>query len=352
MPSSKTKTINLALQGGGAHGAFTWGVLDALLEDGRVAFDGVTATSAGAMNAVALAHGLALGDNDHARQTLETFWFEVSKAGMWSSPIKRNPIEIAMALNPIVPDWSLDESMAFYVFQALTKAASPYQFNPLNINPLRDVVKKVIDFEAVNACHRLNLFINATAVETGMPRVFYPGEISVDVVMASAALPFLFQAVEINGQSYWDGGYMGNPSLWPLFYKAKSRDVLIVHVNPIQRAGVPTQPYTIENRLNEITFNTSLVKEIRAIGFVKKLLREDMLKDEYKDQYRDILLHAIRTDEVMCDLSIASKFDTEWAFLLHLKGLGRAEGHKWLAAHYGDINKQDTIDLEKEYLRV
>ena len=346
----KQKTINLALQGGGAHGAFTWGVLDYILEDGRINVEGVTATSAGAMNAVAFAYGETLGGAETTREMMHDFWFEISKAGTIYGPVKRSPWEMAKALNPFGQNWALNHSASFAMFEAFKNVVSPYQFNPMNVNPLKDVLERVIDFDAIHACDCLELFICTTNVRTGTPKVFRNKEITIDVLLASAALPFLFQAVDIDGKAYWDGGYMGNPALWPLFYHAKSRDVLIVHLNPIVRDEVPTEAYTIENRVNEINFNSSLLKELRAISFVKKLINEDMLKDEYKDQYKDILLHAIRADEVLCDLSIASKFDTDWNFLKYLRDLGRDQAKIWIKKHYKDIGEKASVDIEKDYL--
>lgn len=346
----KQKSINLALQGGGAHGAYTWGVLDYLLEDGRLDFEGVSATSAGAMNAAALAYGKSLGGAEKGREVLEEFWLEISRAGQVFSPVKRTPWELGSGLNPFMPNWSLANSPAFSFFENFTHALSPYQFNPLNFNPLKDVIERTIDFDIVHACDCLRLFITATDVQNGTAKVFQNEEIDIEVLLATAALPFLFQAVEIKDRFYWDGGYMGNPSLWPLFYHAKSRDILMVHVNPITREEIPKESYTIENRMNEITFNASLLKELRAIDFVKKLINEDMLKDKYKDQYKDILFHAIRADEVMCDLSIASKFDTDWNFLTYLRDLGRNQAKLWLEAHFDDVNTNASVDLQKDYL--
>jgi len=350
MTETPKKTINLALQGGGAHGAYTWGVLDYLLEDGRVDFEGVSATSAGAMNAAALAFGKTKGGAEKGREILEEFWREISRAGQVFSPVKRTPFELGSGLNPFMPNWSLANSPAFSFFENFTHALSPYQFNPLNFNPLKDILERTIDFDVVHACDSMKLFITATDVQNGTAKVFENQEIDIEVLLASAALPFLFQAVEIKDRFYWDGGYMGNPSLWPLFYKAKSRDILMVHVNPIDREEIPKESYTIENRMNEITFNASLIKELRAIDFVKKLINEDMLKDEYKDQYTDVLFHAIRADEVMCDLSIASKFDTDWNFLKYLRDLGRNQAKLWLEAHFDDLNERDSVDIQKDYL--
>ena len=344
----KTKTLNLALQGGGSHGAFTWGVLDALLEDNRLDFEAISATSAGAMNAAALAQGKSTGGSEKARELLESFWQEISHAGAFYNPLLQSQ-------NAFTKFWNLDANPAFAqmqsVYESMMATVSPYQFNPMNINPLQAVLEKIINFDEIHACRCTKLFIAATNVRTGTPKIFHNEEINIDVLMASAALPFLFQAVEIEEEAYWDGGYMGNPSLWPLFYEAKTRDILIVHVNPIVREDVPKDMPAIENRLNEITFNAALLKELRSIEFVQRLIGEDMLKDEYKDRYKDILLHAIRTEGAVSDLPVSSKFDTDWGFLTDLRDLGRTEGQKWLKAHYKDIGNRSSVDIQDNYLR-
>lgn len=344
------KKINLALQGGGTHGAFTWGVLDYLLEDGRIDPEVITATSAGSMNGIVLLQGLHQGDNDGARELLETFWTSVSEAGTFFSPVRRTPAELFAGMNPIAADWSLTNSVAFAGFSAFTRSVSPYQFNPFDINPLRAIIERLIDFDGLKSCRKAKLFISATNVRTGDAKIFHMHEITLDVVMASAALPFLFKAVEIGGEHYWDGGYMGNPSLWPAFYESATRDLLIVHVNPITRDEVPATAAAIENRINEITFNSSLLQELRAIMFVKKLIHNDMLKDEFKPDYRDILLHAIRAETPMGDLSAASKFDTTLQFLYYMRDLGREVAREWLKETYGDIGKRSTVDIWRNYL--
>jgi len=346
-----TKPISLALQGGGAHGAFGWGVLDYLLEDGRLNFEAVTATSAGAMNAAALAYGLVTGGNEKAREVLENFWQEIANVGAFYAPVKNNtPMDMMQAMNPFMPKWDMGENLAFQMFQTITSSVSPYQFNPMNINPLRDVLEKTIDFDAVHACDCIKIFINATNVRNGNATVFENKDVTIDTLLASSALPFLFQAVEIEDEHYWDGGYMGNPSLWPLFYKTECRDILMVHINPIIRDELPTEAYQIENRMNEITFNAAFLKELRAIDFVRKLINEDMLKDEYKEKYKDVLLHAVRADEAMRKMSIASKFDTDWTTLTSLRDQGRAEAEKWLKTNFKHIGKKPTVDIQKDYL--
>jgi NTE family protein len=350
MKKSKEKKINLALQGGGAHGAFTWGVLDYLLEDGRLDFEAVTATSAGSMNAACLMYGLMQGGKDQARILLDQFWRKISEAGSVFSPIQRTPLEYMSALSPFGQNWSMEKSLAFNMFETVTRTLSPYQFNPYNINPLRTILEELIDFEALKQCQEGKLFISATNVRTGDGKIFSNKDMSIDVFLASSALPYLFHAVEIDGEYYWDGGFMGNPSLWPLFYKATTRDILIVHVNPIIRTDVPTQSYDIDNRINEITFNSSLMNELRSIAFVQKLLREDMLKNSYKEKYKDMLLHAIRAEETMRSLSVASKFDTSWPFLTHLKSMGREIAQEWISGHFDDIGTHSTIDIREDYL--
>ncbi len=345
MAKSPVKTINLALQGGGAHGAFAWGVLDRLLEDERIAIEGVCATSAGTMNALALGYGLHRGAKSadpraEARAMLETFWNEISRAGQVFSPLRVAP-------------WSpfaVESSPAWLMFDGLTRMTSPYQWNPFDVNPLRDVLARCIDFDELRCCSALKLFISATNVKTGKVRVFEAPDLTIDVALASACLPFLFKAVEIGEEAFWDGGYMGNPALFPLFYRTESRDVMIVHVNPIERDEVPTSAPDIMNRVNEISFNASLLKEMRAIAFVKKLIEHDMLKKGYERHFKNVLVHSLRADEAMDEFSVATKFDTSWGFLTGLRDRGRAAMDSWLAQHFEALNVHDTVDLHDEFL--
>jgi NTE family protein len=227
------KTINLALQGGGAHGAFAWGVLDRLLEDGRIAFEGISATSAGAMNATVLAYGLALGGREGARRALADFWRRISHAGAFS------PLQPTL-VDRLTHNHSLEHSPAYLVLDLMMRLLSPYQFNPFNYNQLRDVLEAVVDFDVLRERSVVRLFLSATKVRTGKIKVFTGREIGADAVLASACLPFLFQAVEIDGEHYWDGGYMGNPAIFPLIYGCESADVVLVHINPINRPDVST----------------------------------------------------------------------------------------------------------------
>lgn len=346
------KIINLALQGGGAHGAFTWGVLDALLEDDRIDIEGISATSAGAMNAAVMVQGLDTGGTAKAREMLEVFWQQISQAGILYSPVQSTASHFANLMNPFLAATDVDENAGFAVFETMTHFVSPYQFNPMNVNPLRPILENTLNIRKLRDSKSVKLFISATCVRTGIGRVFANKDLSVDCLLASAALPDLFQAVKIGKDYYWDGGYSGNPALYPLFYNAVSRDILIVHVNPITRKELPDRAPSISNRLNEITFNASLLDELRAIAFVKKLLLNGWLKEKHKDDLKNILIHAIRADKVLKDMSVASKFNTDWDFLISLRDMGRREGKRWINKNYDAIGKNDTVDIHRDYLGI
>ena len=331
--------MNLALQGGGAHGAFTWGVLDKILEDGRLIIEAISGTSAGAMNAVVLADGIKRNGYDGAREKLHEFWQKVSSVGQMS-PIQRSPIDIFMG------NWSLDTSPAFLFFDLMNQLASPYQTNPLNINPLKEVLESIVDFDLIRNCNDINLFISATNVETGRVKVFEHRSLTADMVMASACLPFMFQAVEIDNVPYWDGGYMGNPVLFPFFHSSKSDDVIIVQINPIERKGIPKTAREILNRVNEITFNGSLLKELRAIDFVRRLIEEGHL--EQKD-YKKIRVHMIESQSELNSLGASSKINAEWAFLKHLFDIGRETTEAWLDKNHDKVGKKSTVDLREMF---
>ncbi len=335
------KTINLALQGGGAHGAFTWGVLDRLLEEERLGFDGISATSAGAMNAAVFAYGLSEGGREGAKKALANFWRRISHAATFS------PLQ-PTALDRMFGNKSLESSPSFIFFDLLTRLFSPYQLNPLSINPLRDVVAACIDFEKLRmTCCPVKMFLSATNVRTGKVRVFGNDEINVDAVMASACLPFMFQAVEIDGDPYWDGGYMGNPCIYPLIYNCDSADVLIVHINPLERKHMPHTAAEILNRINEISFNSSLMREMRAIHFVSKLIDSGELKS--MDMKR-MLVHSISADAVMNELSHTSKLNADWEFLTNLRDTGRTYADAWIKESFDRLGKEATIDVRATYL--
>ena len=338
--ADKTKSINLGLQGGGTHGAFTWGVLDKILEDGRIEIDGISGTSAGAMNAVVLADALSEETQadlrDSARERLYKFWRATSTEAM-GSPIHRS------ALDVFFNNWSLDHNPAFVFYDLLTRLASPYELNPLNIDPLRGVLEAQVDFDRVHKCDALKIFVSATNVHTGRARVFSGREVNADAVMASACLPFIFQAVEIDGTPYWDGGYMGNPVLHPFIDECGSPDVLLIQINPVRRDGTPTSARDIMNRVNEISFNGSLLKELRMVEFVNKCLRRGDLKGQ---PFREIFMHRIDGGSGLGELSPSSKVNAEWLFLTHLRDLGRASAEEWLDRHFDDIGKNSTISIE------
>ncbi len=338
-----TKKINVALQGGGAHGAFTWGVIDKIIEDGRLEIDGLCGTSAGAMNAVVYGYGKMIGGTEHARQLLHDFWQDISKAGQTFGSISTNPLHHFFG-------GRMQEEMTFAALETMTRIWSPYQLNPLNYNPLRQVLEKHVDFGRIKACNCTNMFVCATSARTGKPKIFKNGELTADAVLASACLPFMFQAVEIDGEAYWDGGYIGNPALYPMIYGTGTQDILIVHINPIERNEIPKDAYSIMNRVNEVTFNSSLIKEMRAIAFVQKIIDEGWLKDEYKSKLRRINMHAIRTEEALKELSIASKFSTSWDFLTDLRDLGRARAQLWLDENFEHVGNKSTIDIHETYL--
>lgn len=343
LSSSGAKPLNLALQGGGSHGAITWGVLDRLLEEDTIAVDSISGASAGAVNAVALAYGLYLDGNKGARETLNTLWRTISEVGAIYSPVRQTPFE------QFWQGFNLDDSITYRMFDNFTRTLSPYQFNPFNIDPLRDILSKCIDFERLKSCANIRLYLSATNVRTGKVQVFTTADVSVDVISASTCLPFLFKAVEINGEHYWDGGYMGNPVLYPFFYESDANDVLIVHVNPLERGDIPTSAPEIANRVNEISFNSSLLRELRAISFVHKLLDDGWIKDEYRDHLTNVRIHSIRSDASLTDLSVASKFNVDWQFLTNLKQRGRDVADQWLTENYQHIGTRSSVDLREMF---
>ncbi|WP_255448578.1 patatin-like phospholipase family protein [Telmatospirillum sp. J64-1] len=333
---AEQKTIELALQGGGAHGAFTWGVLDRLLADERIRIEGLSGTSAGAMNAVVLADGLERGGREGGSKALASFWRAVSDAARFS-PVQRTPLDVFMGR------WSLDYSPGYMMMDMLTRMVSPYEMNPLDANPLRDIVAAQVDFDRVNRCRSAKVFVTATNVETGKARIFRQPELSVDTIMASACLPFLYKAVEIDGGYYWDGGYMGNPALYPLVDECDARDLIIVQINPFFRKGPPRSAPDITNRLNEITFNSSLIKELRMIALFKQLIEAEGLEHE---RYRDMLIHRIHAADDLEHLRVSSKLNAEWDFLRYLHDIGWRTTEDWLDRNFDKLGRESTFDLD------
>lgn len=335
------KTIALALQGGGMHGAFTWGVLDRLLEDGRLSIEGVSATSAGAMNAAVLAHGLLTGDAEDARQALHDFWRAVAQSAESYDPFSKIPWLKG------THTFGLDHSPVYLLADIVLRVLSPYQFNPHNMNPLRSILDQQVDFAALRRHCPIQLYLCATNVETGKIRIFSGQELCIEAVLASACLPTLFQAVEIDGEHYWDGGYVGNPAIFPLIYNCGTRDVVIVHINPIVRPGVPTTPTDILNRMNEVSFNSSLMREMRAIAFVTKLIQQGRIEP---GGMKEMLIHSIRSDQTMAALGVSSKYNADWNFLCSLRDKGRAEAGAWLDENYDHIGQRSSVDISREFL--
>lgn len=334
---SAKKAISLALQGGGALGAYTWGVLDRLLEeDERIDIAAISGTSAGAMNAVVLAEGYEKGGPKGARQTLRKFWEGVAEAGL-NNPYRRTPM--MGFLSSFMPLWPSAAQWA----DAASRFASPYDFNPLNVNPLREVLNELVDFDTVRACKSLDIYLGATNVESGRVRVFSTAEITADHVMASACLPQVFQAVTIDGQAYWDGGYTGNPALFPLFQVKATRDIVIVQVHPLERAGAPKAAADITARLNEITFNASLLSELRAIEFMQRLVDDARVPEQ---RYRHMLIHNVSEDEPLRPLGVGVDLNTDLSFFQDLFKTGREACAHWLGKHFDDLGVKSTVDLK------
>ena len=330
----KPLPVDLGLQGGGAHGAFTWGVLDRLLEESWLRFDGISGTSAGAMNAAVMVDGLAHGGPAKARAALEGFWRRVAEAAQFS-PLRRGPMEL------MTGRWTLDYSPLLAAFDIAARVISPYDVNPFGWNPLDQILADSVDFDRLVQAP-VKLFVTATNVRTGRGRVFRNAEITPEVLLASACLPTLFQAVEIDGEAYWDGGYAGNPTMAPLVRECGSRDAILVQINPIERPGTPRSAREIQNRLNEIAFNATLIKELRAAALLKRVA--DPGKGE-SAMWAEMRVHRIASD-IMLELDSSSKLIAEWDFLCMLRDDGRRAASAFLEANAADLGVRSSLDLE------
>jgi len=326
--------VDLALQGGGAHGAFTWGVLDRLLEEPRICIDGISGTSAGAMNAAVLASGFARGGAHGARHALADFWRRVSD-GALLSPLKRGPLDIVLGR------WTLDYSPAFLALDMASRVFSPYDLNPAAWNPLHGILSESIDFGRL-AASPVKVFVTATCVRTGRPRIFRNADVSADALLASACLPHLFQAIEIDGEAYWDGGYSGNPTISPLVRECSAHDTLLVQINPVERPGTPRSSGEILSRVNEISFNTPLLKELRMIALLRQVVDAGRSEGALWAHMR---MHRI-TSARMVELGYSSKLNAEWAFLTMLRNEGRRAASEFLDRHGNDLGKRATLDLD------
>lgn len=325
--------VDLALQGGGAHGAFAWGVLDRLLEEPWVQIEGVSGTSAGAMNAAVLADGYAAGGADGARAALERFWRRVSDAALLS-PLRPGPLDMLLGR------WTLDGNPLFLVLDLSARVFSPYDINPSGLNPLREILADSVDFERL-ARAPIKLFVTATNVRTGKGRVFRNADITPDVLLASACLPFMFQAVEIDGDGYWDGGYAGNPTITPLVRECDSTDTILVQINPIERPGIPRSAREIINRVNEVSFNATLLKELRMIAVLRQVANPG---DCEGARWAAMRMHRITTP-AMVELGYSSKLNAEWPFLRALRDEGRRAADAFLAEHGEDLGRRASFDI-------
>lgn len=326
--------VDFALQGGGSHGAFTWGVLDRLLEDPRIRVDGISGTSAGAMNAAVLSDGYARNGTDGAREALENFWSRVAKAATLS-PFRRGPMDI------LAGRWSFDHSPAFLAFDLASRVFSPYDLNPTAFNPLRSVLTECIDFERL-VSSQVKVFVTATNVHTGKGRVFRNAELTPDVLLASACLPTLFQAIEIDGAPYWDGGYLGNPTITPLVRECQSSDTILIQINPVERNRTPRTSQEIFDRLNEISFNAPLLKELRMIALLRQVADPGQTEGAL---WAGMRIHRIASDAVR-DLGASSKLNAEWDFLCMLRDEGRRSADEFMAQHGSALGNHSSFDLD------
>ncbi|WP_299294898.1 patatin-like phospholipase family protein [uncultured Tateyamaria sp.] len=335
------KKINLALQGGGAHGAFTWGVLDVLLQDTRIEIAGISGTSAGALNGAAVKAGLATSGRDAARENLDWLWEQVAgvqdpRFHQWMAQF--GPAQVSQAL---------EYSLPYALGDAFTRMVSPYAYGPFYRNPLTDIVAR-FDMDKVCCDTGPQLFINATRVRNGKLRVFRQDEVTPDVIMASACLPTLFQAVTVHDretgqdEEFWDGGYTGNPALFPMFDRSLPDDIVVININPLERETLPRTPQQIQNRINEISFNSSLLREMRAIDFVQRLLDDGTLPE---GRMARVLIHMIADDDLMNDLSVATKTVPNGYVIAKLKDAGMQAARAFLDAHFDDIGARSTLDL-------
>ncbi|WP_082674207.1 patatin-like phospholipase family protein [Thiohalocapsa sp. ML1] len=326
--------VDIALQGGGAHGAFAWGVLERLLEEQHLRIDGISGTSAGAMNAAVFASGMAVGGADGARQALTDFWRRVSDGAMLS-PLKRTPLDMLLGR------WTLDYSPAFFALDMASRVFSPYDLNPSGWNPLREILAASIDFERL-ATSPVKVFITATSVSTGRPRIFRNADVTPDALLASACLPQMFQAIEIDGEAYWDGGYSGNPTISPLVRECSAHDTILVQINPVERPGVPRSAGDILSRVNEISFNAPLLKELRMIALLRQVADPGHCEGAL---WADMRMHRINSER-MVELGYSSKLNAEWAFLTMLRDEGQRSTSEFLDQHGDDLGQRATLDLD------
>ena len=334
------KKIGLALQGGGAHGAFTWGVLDRLLEEDAIVAEAMCGTSAGAINAVTCAYGLHVGGPQKAKELLEVLWKKIALTGSFFFK--------PSAFDKAYSNGDIHNSTGYMMFNMVSQFFSPYNFNPFNFNPLREILNELVDFQELHLYNKKKLFICATNVKTNRAKIFTNNDITVESVLASACLPFLFQAVEIEGEYYWDGGYMGNPPIFPLITNTELRDIVLIKINSININSVPTTARDIADRVNEISFNSSLINEMKLIHYRNELIRNGILKVDNKTN-REIFVHTISGYKALSQLSQSSKMNTSWDFLVDLKNRGRAIAEEWIKTDYSEVGLKSTFDVEEHF---
>lgn len=333
------KPLSLALQGGGAHGAFTWGVLDRLLEIGQIDVEGISATSSGAMNAVMMAQGLTLGGPDRAREELTRFWETVAERSPFEMPA---PGVFGLISGAEPPTW-------MQAYLGLSRSLSPYVINPFDINPLRDLLREKVDFDRLRSDCDIKLFVAATRVSTGRIRIFKNDELSVDALLASACVPSLHHAVQIDGESYWDGGFAGNPALFPLIYECRSEDIVIVMLHPLQREKTPTSAKAIWEHMSELAFNTAFMREMQSIAHLKQQAEQLWGFGPVERRIKRLKLHLIEGEDSLSDLSHTSRFNARWSFLTHLRDRGREHASQWLEEEFPQVGTRSTLDLETHF---
>jgi NTE family protein len=332
------KAVNLALQGSGSHSAFTWGVLDRLLEDERLTFDGITATGAGSINAVVLAGGLASGGREAAKEHLEIFWRRMSE-------IVSTSIIAPSFFDKMNSTFGLEHSPGYLFVDFVSRFMSPYQLNPFDLNPLRNLLDEIVDFQRVRQQRMVKLFLSATSVRTGKIAIFRTSEITADHVITSDCVPFRTRAPEIDGEYYWDGGFMGNPAIFPVIYECDARDVLLIQLTPAERTDLPTSARAILDRMEEIVFNAALMREMRVIAMITQMIDDGRLSGTKR-----MFFHLIEAEDITRVLSASSKMNLDWKFLTHLFAMGRARAEEWLNDNFKLLGVETTLDLHSRYL--
>lgn len=340
--SDGKKRLSIAMQGGGAHGAFTWGVLDRLLQEKDLIVEGVSGTSAGAMNAVSTAQGIMEGGNEGARKLMDKYWRLMSDKGR-TSPFKPGFLDVLMG------KYTMHNSPGFLAFDFVSKVMSPYQLNPAGTDPLKDLCEKLFNFDKLNSNKTVKIFMAATHVYTGKIKIFsnINEELSIETLLATACLPTIHNAVMVKGDYYWDGGFSGNPAIYPLIRNCETSDVMIIKLNPTHRPRLPVTASEISDRLNEISNNLSIMREIRAMHFITELIDSGNVKP---GTLKRLHVHLVEDEKVFQDLGWSSKLNTDLDFLLHLKEAGRIAGDKWLEKNWEFIGKKGTADCVEEFM--